>query len=86
MKSPNEPDNFYPGSSAAAAGNIAMCGLIAVAVPIYALTTGLRGTDSLVAGGAFIMAIALEVQFIRKMLKSRRRANWRYRQRRFGRE
>jgi hypothetical protein len=75
MNSPTKPDDSYPGSSVAAAGNVVICALIAIAIPIGVLAFGMRGTDLLIAGGAFVMAVVLEVQFVRKMLRDRRQGD-----------
>lgn len=75
MESTDKPDDSYPGNSVAAAGNVVICGLIAIAIPIGALASVMRGTNLLIAGGALLMAVALEAQFVRKMLRHRCRGN-----------
>ncbi|WAC51595.1 MULTISPECIES: hypothetical protein [unclassified Frigoribacterium] len=66
-----QPSNAKPDGSIAAAGNVVICTGIVIAIPIYVLTTGMQGTDLLIAGAAFVMGIAMLVGFVRTLMKRR---------------
>lgn len=66
-----QPSNAKPDGSIAAAGNVVICTGIVIAIPIYALTTGMQGTDLLIAGAAFVVGIAMLVGFVRTLKKRR---------------
>jgi len=73
MPTPDEPDRSTSSTDIGAAGNVVICAGIIIAIPIYALSTGMQGADLLIAGGALVMGIALEIGFIRTLMARRRR-------------
>jgi membrane protein implicated in regulation of membrane protease activity len=66
-----QPSDAKLGGSIAAGGNVVICTGIVIAIPIYALATGMRGADLLIAGAAFVMGIAMLVGFVRTLMKRR---------------
>jgi hypothetical protein len=66
-----QPSNANSGGSIAAGGNVVICTGIVIAIPIYALATGMRGADLLIAGAAFAMGIAMLVGFVRTLMMRR---------------
>jgi membrane protein implicated in regulation of membrane protease activity len=66
-----QPSNAKPGGSIAAAGNVVICTGIVIAIPIYALATGMQGADLLIAGAAFVVGISMLVGFVRTLMKRR---------------
>jgi hypothetical protein len=73
MPTPPEPDDSKSSTDIGAAGNVVICAGIIIAIPIYALSTGMQGADLLIAGGALVMGIALEIGFIRTLMTRRQR-------------
>jgi len=71
VSSSDQDKSFKPGSTAAAGFNVVICAGLVIAMPIYAFAAKLEGPDLAIAGGAFVVAVGMEISFIRALRKRR---------------